>query len=93
MAQIRLHLPMARSLKDKRQVLKSLLAQIENRFSVAVGEVGSHDRWQSATVGIACISTDSRHADEIIAHVVDFVHSRAGDYEMLGYETEVLHAF
>lgn len=92
-ARITLHLPASRSLKDKRQVVRSLLAQVRNRFDVAAAEVDRLDRWQIAVIGLSCVSTDSRHADEIMAKVVDFVANRKVEAEMMDYETEVMHVF
>ncbi len=91
-ARITLHLPASHSLKDKRQVVRSLLAQVKQRFEVAAAEVDRQDQWQAAVIGIACISTSPGHADEIIAKVVDFVDTRRVDAEMIDYETEVIHA-
>ncbi|MBC7325088.1 MAG: DUF503 domain-containing protein, partial [Moorella sp. (in: Bacteria)] len=62
----------ARSLKDKRRVLKSILARLHNRFNVAVAEVGDHYNYRQAEVGIACISTAGSHADQILAAVMGF---------------------
>jgi uncharacterized protein len=68
--QVSLHIPQSESLKDKRQVIRSLTARIRNRFSVAIAEVGDQDLWQSAGLGIACVSSDARHADEVCQKVI-----------------------
>ena len=49
---IDLRLPGNISLKDKRQVLKSITVRVRNKFDVAVAEVDNHDRWQLATIAI-----------------------------------------
>lgn len=77
----------ARSLKDKRRVLKSLLARLHNRFNVAAAEVGCQDKHQEAEVGIACVSTDSRHTSQILASVIDFIEV-SGEVEIVSYHTE-----
>jgi len=88
-----LRLPENHSLKGKRQVLKSLIARIHNRFNVAAAEVGDHhDSWQLASIGIACVSTGERHADEVLATVVAFIRHERLDAELLDYSTEILHA-
>ena len=51
---LELRLPENRSLKGKRQVVKSLLARLHNRYNVAAAEVDNNDRWQVATIGVAC---------------------------------------
>ena len=46
-----LHFPGARSLKDKRQALRSLETRIRNRFNVSLAEVEHQDLWQRARLG------------------------------------------
>lgn len=92
MARVVLSLPASHSLKDKRQVLRSIIAQVHNQFQLAVAEVDEHDQWQIGVLGIAYISTSARHADEVIAKVVSFIASRPLEAEVLDYETEIVHA-
>ncbi len=47
---IKLYLPESQSLKDKRRVLKSLIARLKNRFNVAIAEVEAQDIHQSAVL-------------------------------------------
>ncbi len=46
--------------------------------------------WQLATLGIACISNDKRHANEILSKVVSFVEESRRDLELVDYETEII---
>ena len=85
-----LHLPESGSLKAKRQVVAGLLKRVRNEFSVAAAEVGDGDRWQIAELAIACVSNDSRHADEILAHVLTFIVARAAEAVVAKVSTEVL---
>ena len=87
---IRLRLPENLSLKGKRQVLKSIITQVGNKFNVSVAEVDNHDLWQLATLGICCVSNNKRHANEILSKVVNFVTSGRFDVEVLDYEIEIL---
>jgi len=87
---IDLRLPENASLKDKRQVLKSITSRVRNKFNVAVAEVDNHDRWQLATIGICCISNDNRHTNEVLSKVVDFVINSRFEVEILDYEIEIL---
>src|SRR5206468_6026618 len=90
-ARIKLFLRENYSLKDKRQDVKSILARTINQFHVAAAEVGEHENWQRAIIGVACVSNDARHANEIISKVVNFVegHLREGGIE--DYEVEIVH--
>lgn len=87
---IMLHLPESASLKDKRQVSRSLSARIRNSFNVAVAEVGDHELWQRLTLAVCCVSTDSAHANEMVSKVVDFIEETRRDLELLDYETEII---
>ena len=64
-----LHIPMSQSLKDKRQVSRSLNARIRNKFNVAVAEESDDDRWQGLTLVICCASNDISHAHQILSKV------------------------
>jgi uncharacterized protein YlxP (DUF503 family) len=91
-ARIVLHIPGSLSLKDKRQVMKSVLAQVQREFGVAAAEIERQDQWQIGVLGLAYVSTSAAHADEVIAKAVDFIEARGRDAELLDYQTEVLHA-
>jgi uncharacterized protein YlxP (DUF503 family) len=56
---LELHIEDAHSLKDKRQVLRSLKDRLRGQFNVAVAELDHTDLWQRATLGVVSIS-DSR---------------------------------
>ncbi len=68
-SQITLHLPDSQSLKDKRQIIKSVLARIRNRFEVAIAEVEEQDLWQIAVLGVSCVSNSRQHAEDILGQV------------------------
>ena len=90
----KLHLPLSHSLKAKRQVLRSIVGQVRNRFDVAVAEVGDQDLWQLAEVGVACVTSDVRHGHEVMSKVASFVAGlKLGEAELLNYETEVVDVF
>jgi uncharacterized protein YlxP (DUF503 family) len=93
LCRIRLRLPENASLKGKRQVIKSITARVENKFSVCIAEVDDNDTWQLATLGIACVSNDNRHANEVLSRVVDFISDGNFDCEMLDYQIEMFAAF
>jgi uncharacterized protein YlxP (DUF503 family) len=87
-----LRLPQNHSLKEKRGVIKSLLARLHNKFNVAAAEVDDHDRWQLASLGITCVSTSEGHAHQMMASVVAFIRSERPDAELVDYSTEIMHA-
>ena len=71
--EVQLHLPESRSLKDKRQVVKSIKERIRNRFNVSIAEVDYLDLWQRCAIAIAVVSTSRAHADEVMSKAVDFI--------------------
>lgn len=90
LCRIWLRLPESSSLKQKRRVIKSLTSRIHNKFNVAVSEVGDHDSWQLASLGLACVTTSQSHAHQILSKVVSFVERESADAELLDYKMETL---
>ena len=71
---IELHLPMARSLKNKRQVVKRLKDRLRARYNVAVAEMEEHaDLWQRAAFAVVSIAS-SRDA---LVRLFESVHREA----------------
>ena len=80
--QMRLHLPESHSLKDKRQVVKSVLARVRERFEVAAAEVDDQDVWQVATLGLAYASGDAGHAEDVLNHAARYIEESRPDVEI-----------
>jgi uncharacterized protein YlxP (DUF503 family) len=68
-----LHLPDVDSLKGKRHVLKGLKERVRARFEVSVAEVDHQDTWQRATLALAYVSADARHANEVVSKAMVFI--------------------
>jgi uncharacterized protein len=75
--QVTVQVPESRSLKDKRTVVRSITSRVRQTFAVAVAEVGELDTWQTAVVGVACVSNSARHADEICQKVLSYIENDA----------------
>jgi uncharacterized protein YlxP (DUF503 family) len=88
--QIKLRLPENLSLKGKRRVLKSITTRVRSKFQVAIAEVDDNDRWQLATIGVCCVSNDSRQTNEVLSRVVSFISEGRFDIEILDHEIEIL---
>ena len=54
------------SLKDKRAVIRPLVAELQRRFNVSAAEVGSLDLHRRAMVGVAVVAADRRHVVEVL---------------------------
>lgn len=90
-SQITLHLPTSHSLKEKRQVIKSVMARVRHQFEVAIAEVDENDRWQIAKLGISCVSNSSAHANEILAQVQRYIEQTRPDVLVTDTEIEILN--
>lgn len=77
---VELHLPDVGSLKGKRHALKGLKQKLRQRFEISVAEVDHQDIWQRATLALACVSGDSRHANEVISKAMDFLEDNVDGY-------------
>lgn len=64
-----LYMPQCRTLKEKRQVVKSIIDRTRNRFNVAVAEIDKHDLWQVCSLGITCVSNSEYTVREILNRV------------------------
>ena len=89
--EITLHLPEGHSLKEKRQIIKSLMARIRNQFEVAIAEVDEHDRWQIAKLGVSCVSNSSQHANEVLGHVQRYIEETRPDLVVSNVESELIN--
>jgi uncharacterized protein YlxP (DUF503 family) len=72
-ARVVLRIAHARTLKDKRSVVKSLTDRVANRFRVAVAEVDAHDRPKEAVIGLAAVSGEAAHAEASLQQVLRFI--------------------
>jgi len=77
------------SLKDKRHVIKSIIAKIQSRFNVSIAELELNDSWQTSVIGFACVTNDTTHANQIITNVIKFIDGD-GRVEILEHNIEIL---
>jgi uncharacterized protein YlxP (DUF503 family) len=82
--------PASGSLKDKRQVLRSLLTGLHSKFKVAVAEVDHQDLRQRGALGVCCVSGTSFQAKRVLHEVERFVRSQYA-IEVINVETEVVN--
>lgn len=86
---VELHLPDVDSLKGKRHVLKGLKEKVRARFEVSVAEVDHQDVWQRATLAVAYVSADARHANTVISKAMDFIEDNVAG-RVLDTSVEIL---
>ena len=59
----RLHAPWVHSLKEKRMIVKSIVAKLQNRFHVSAAEIDEQDTHQIIVIGVAAIVPHNAMAD------------------------------
>jgi len=74
LAQLELHLPGARSLKDKRSDVRSLVERLKNRFAVLVIESDHQELHQRAGLAVAALATDAEAARGTVSRAFDHAH-------------------
>lgn len=87
---INLSIPGSHSLKDKRQVVKSLMARVKGSFNASVAEVGQNDVWQSAVIGIAVVGNDRSFVNSILDNIIDFIEE-IRTVEIVSHEMEIMN--
>lgn len=85
---LKLYAPWVHSLKEKRMIVKSLLAKIRNKFQVSAAEVEDQDIHQSIVIGAAAIIPHSAWADSLMDEIVRFVEENT-EVEIVQEEREM----
>jgi len=70
-----LYLHDTESLKDKRQIIKSLVETTRRKFNISIAEVDDLDKWRRATIGVACVANESAHVNRVLDKVLDTIES------------------
>ena len=73
--QAKLSIPAARSLKDKRMVLRSLKDRLMNKRNISVAEVDFQDVWKSAVLAVVTVASEKEVVEKRLAEVSEFIRS------------------
>ena len=84
-AKLTFHIPYAATLKDKRQIRRSLIDKARQRFNASVAEVDTQDKHQVLTIGVAIVSGDVAHAQNSLDEIIRFMDGNT-DAELTGVE-------
>ena len=84
----RLQAPWVHSLKEKRMVVKSLIAQLQNKFHVSAAEIDKQDTHQIIVIGVAVIVPNNSLADSLMDEISQFVET-ATDAQVLEEAREI----
>ena len=84
----RLHAPWVHSLKEKRMIVKSLIAKLQNKFHVSAAEIDEQDTHQIIVIGIAAIVPHNAMADSMMEEISLFVEENT-EAEIIDEERDV----
>ncbi len=84
-----LQIPGARSLKDRRRVVRSFKDRVRSRLPLSVAEVGELERYQVATLGLTVVSNDSDRCREVLGEARSLA-AVLGDALLADFATEIL---
>lgn len=70
------------SLKDKRSVVKSVIAKIKQRYNVSIAEIDDNDNWHRATIGMAVVANSQKKAEQELQKALKILESN--------YQVEVI---
>ena len=72
-AKLSFYIAEAGSLKDKRQVRRSLIEKTRHKFNAAVAEIDTQECHKQLTIGVAVVSGDGRHRENCLDEVIRFI--------------------
>ena len=84
----RLHAAWVHSLKEKRMIVKSIVAKLQNKFHVSAAEIAEQDTHQIIVIGIAAIVPHNAMADSLMDEISQFVEENT-ECEMLDEGREI----
>lgn len=77
-ARLDVMIPGARSLKDRRQAVKSLKERLAGRFPVACAEVDDRESWTRASLGVSACANEKAFVEELMEEVVRYAGNDHG---------------
>jgi uncharacterized protein YlxP (DUF503 family) len=84
-------IPGAGSLKDRRQVVRSLIDRIKKHFNASAADLGPEDSWSRADIAVSCAGSSHKEMTDRIGQLCSCVErgEEAGEFEILGIQHEV----
>jgi len=86
---VSISIPEARSLKDKRSVIRSLKDRIVHHMNVSVAEVGNHDTWKHSELAFVTVASEKPIVEKRLAKLSSVLRSNPR-YVLTGLNTEIL---
>jgi len=86
---IRMVIRAARSLKEKRRVVKSFKDRVRNKFNASVAEIGALDTHQQAILGVAVVGNDSTYVHSVLSQISNLAAADR-EAELAACDVEIL---
>ena len=85
---VELHFPEANSLMGKRKYVKSVKAQLQNRFGASVAEVDHHELWQRSRITLSCVTREHAELEHLLGDAERWLHGQ--EFEVVRVEREIV---
>lgn len=86
---IELDIPASASLKDKRRVVRSVVARLRREYNISVAETDALDQWQRAVISMVTVSNDARYAHGLLEKAVASLDEWRLDCNIASYQVEI----
>lgn len=73
--EIKIEIPFAQNLKDKRSILTSITSRISKKYNVSIAEIDFNDVWKSAKLGMAIVAQNGKIFDSMVENILDYLES------------------
>ena len=87
--QIDLYLPNSHSLKDKRNLIKSITLRIRHNYNVSISEIDNFELWKNSTLGVACIGNEKKHLNKVINEIILFLEKQ-NSVQLMKFEINLI---
>jgi uncharacterized protein len=87
---LEIYVPGVTSLKEKRGIVKPIIARLRKDFNVSVAEVEDHDQLGHAVIAVACVSPSADYSHGLLTRVAEAVTAWRLDAELVDYHIEML---
>lgn len=85
-----IYLPYAGSLKDKRQILQSIIARIRKRFNISIAEVDFNDVWQRSKLGFSAVAAKYNEAELFLTAIQEVLDLHLDDIEITDFNYKIV---
>lgn len=89
--ELEFHLPYSSSLKEKRQIIQSIITLLRNKFRMSVSEIGYQDLWQRSLIGAAYVGSEGGHVREVLNKAEHWCETAHSEAEIIARHTHLFY--